>query len=145
MFDIKVTKTFMDSVHGYISVPKCFVENLIDTEYFQRLRNIDQTGMRILYPDAKHDRFGHSLGVFFLGQKAVDALLVNFLEDNYWNISSDNKKIVFWAKNKLLFLIACLLHDIGHTPFSHSLEEEIICNSRLNVENAETENCTINN
>jgi len=140
MFDIKVTKTFMDSVHGYISVPKCFVENLIDTEYFQRLRNIDQTGMRILYPDAKHDRFGHSLGVFFLGQKAVDALLVNFLEDNYWNISSDNKKIVFWAKNKLLFLIACLLHDIGHTPFSHSLEEEIICNSRLNVENAETEN-----
>ena len=43
MFEIKETKTFMDSVHGYIEIPKCFVENLIDTEYFQRLRNVDQT------------------------------------------------------------------------------------------------------
>lgn len=126
MFEIKESKTFMDSVHGYITVPKCFIENLIDTKYFQRLRNIDQTGMRILYPNARHDRFSHSLGVFYLGQKAVDALLENFLNDPYWNISSDNSKFVFWAKNKVLFLIACLLHDIGHTPFSHSLEEEVI-------------------
>ena len=57
MFDIPGVKTFMDVVHGYIQIPHCFVEHIIDTLYFQRLRNIDQTGMRILYPNAKHDRF----------------------------------------------------------------------------------------
>lgn len=44
MFEIKNNKVFMDAVHGYINVPKCFINNLVDTEYFQRLRNIDQTG-----------------------------------------------------------------------------------------------------
>lgn len=129
MFEITPTKTFMDSVHGYINIPKCFVDNIINTELFQRLRNVDQTGMRVLYPDAKHDRFGHSLGVFHLGSKAVDALLSNFSDDIYWKISSDNKKAIFWAKNKMLFLLACLLHDIGHTPFSHSLEGIVLSNS----------------
>lgn len=129
MFQIADNKVFMDSVHGYISVPRCFVNHIIDTKMFQRLRNIDQTGMRILYPTAKHDRFGHSLGVYYLGCKAVDALLDNFSRDSYWNISSDHKAILFWAKNKLLFMLACLLHDIGHAPFSHSLESEIIDNS----------------
>lgn len=129
MFDIHDTKTIKDSVHGYISMPKCFFKHIIDNEYFQRLRNIEQTGMRILYPNAKHDRYCHSLGVFYLGNKAVDALLYNFSQDKLWNISSDHKSILFWAKNKVLFLIACLLHDIGHTPFSHSLEYQIYKNS----------------
>lgn len=129
MFQITENKVFMDSVHGYISVPKCFVSHLIDTKMFQRLRNIDQTGMRILYPTAKHDRFGHSLGVYYLGCKAVDALLENFSKDMYWAIQSDHKAMLYWAKNKLLFSIACLLHDIGHVPFSHSLENEVMENS----------------
>lgn len=129
MFDIPGKKVFKDSVHGYINVPQCFVEHLIDTEVFQRLRNIDQTGMRVLYPNAKHDRFGHSLGVFHLGCKAVDALLENFYNEDYWHIRSDSKKLIFWAKNKVLFLIACLLHDIGHAPFSHSLENIVLDNS----------------
>lgn len=129
MFDIPGKKVFKDSVHGYINVPQCFVEHLIDTEVFQRLRNIDQTGMRVLYPNAKHDRFGHSLGVFHLGCKAVDALLENFSNEDYWHIRSDSKKLIFWAKNKVLFLIACLLHDIGHAPFSHSLENIVLDNS----------------
>lgn len=129
MFEIPGKKVFKDSVHGYINVPQCFVEHLIDTEIFQRLRNIDQTGMRVLYPNAKHDRFGHSLGVFHLGCKAVDALLENFNDEDYWHIRSDSKKLVFWAKNKVLFLIACLLHDIGHAPFSHSLENIVLDNS----------------
>lgn len=130
MFDITPTKIFKDSVHGYINIPVCFVDNIIDTDAFQRLRNIDQTGMRVLYPNAKHDRFGHSLGVFYLGSKAVDSLLLNFASNTYWKISSDNKRALFWAKNKLLFLLACLLHDIGHTPFSHSLENMVLENSR---------------
>ena len=123
MFEIPKKKNFMDTIHGYISIPQCFIDHIIDTVYFQRLRNIEQTGMRVLFPNAKHDRFSHSLGVFYLGQKAVDALLSNFRANNYWNIASDNSKVIFWSKNKVLFLIACLLHDIGHAPFSHSLEE----------------------
>ena len=130
MFTIRNTKTFKDSVHGYIEVPKCFVEALMDNEYFQRLRNVEQTGMRVLYPSAKHDRFSHSLGVFYLGNRAVDALLDNFAKDQYWNIESDNQSILYWAKNKVLFLIACLLHDIGHAPFSHSLESQLLQNSK---------------
>ncbi len=129
MFDIPNTKTFMDSVHGYITVPKCLVSNIIDTEAFQRLRNIDQTGMRILYPNAKHDRFSHSLGVYYLGSKAVNSLLDNFLLDDYWCICSDSSSVIYWAKNKILFLIACLLHDIGHSPFSHALEDMVLKNS----------------
>lgn len=129
MFEINNTKTFKDSVHGYIDIPKCFVETLIDNEYFQRLRNIEQTGMRVLYPNAKHDRFSHSLGVFHLGVRAVDALLENFSKDQYWNIESDNQSVLYWAKNKVLFLIACLLHDIGHAPFSHALEAQILKNT----------------
>lgn len=129
MFEILDNKIFMDPVHGYISIPKCFVKHIIDTEMFQRLRNIDQTGMCVLYPDAKHDRFGHSLGVYYLGCKAVDALLENFSNDIHWRIRSDNKMLIFWAENKILFMLACLLHDIGHVPFSHSLENQMLKNS----------------
>lgn len=130
MFIINNIKTFKDSVHGYIDMPKCFVETLMDNDYFQRLRNIEQTGMRVLYPNAKHDRFSHSIGVFHLGYRAVDALLDNFSKDQYWNIESDNQSVLYWAKNKVLFLIACLLHDIGHAPFSHALETQLLHNSK---------------
>ncbi len=133
MFDLGPNKSFRDSVHGYISVPKCFVKHLIDNEWFQRLRNIDQTGMRILYPNARHDRFSHSLGVFYLGQKAVDSLLDKFSYNDHWNVSGEKHIEVFWLKNKILFLIACLLHDIGHTPYSHALEVQILNNSKVTV------------
>lgn len=112
-------KIFKDSVHGYIYVPEYYIRNLIDNIYFQRLRNIEQTGMRVLYPSAKHDRFSHSLGVFHLGQKAMDALH----KDEHFKEHFDRYEV--------LFLTACLLHDIGHTPFSHSLEELILANSTV--------------
>ena len=130
MFEIPDTKVFMDSVHGYIRVPKLFIDNLIDTEMFQRLRNIDQTGMRILYPNAKHDRFSHSLGVYHLGSRAVDALLKNFDLPSDIIENDEKKTLLFWAKSKVLFLIACLLHDVGHTPFSHAMESIVQNNSR---------------
>lgn len=115
MFEIHDTKAFMDVVHGYINIPKLFVENIIDTKEFQRLHFVDQTGMRPVYPGAKHTRFIHSLGVYHLGLQAVDALLDNFKENVHWNIRSDNSLYVFWAKNKVLFLLACLLHDLSFT------------------------------
>lgn len=130
MFEIKRMKIFRDIVHGYVSVPEIFVKELIDTVWFQRIRNIEQTGMRVLYPSGTHHRFSHSLGVYNLGMIGVDQLLQNFREEGVlWNISSDMSCDVFWAKNKVLFLMACLLHDIGHTPYSHGLEKIILENS----------------
>ena len=116
-------KIFKDSVHGYINIPIWYVQCLIDNKYFQRLRNIEQTGMRVLYPAAKHDRFSHSLGVFHLGQKAVEALRKDVDDD----IFTENE----FHRYEILFLTACILHDIGHTPFSHSLEDQILDNSIL--------------
>jgi len=59
-----------DSVHGYINVPKPIAREIIDTDIFQRLKNIEQTGMQVLYPSATHNRFTHSLGVYHLSKKA---------------------------------------------------------------------------
>lgn len=124
-------KIFKDSVHGYIYVPEPYVRNLIDNVYFQRLRNIDQTDIRIVYPSAKHDRFSHSLGVFYLGQKAMEALR----KDKFFcgNSEGDYKFEEDYRRDEVLFLTACLLHDIGHTPFSHSLEEQILEKSLVKV------------
>ncbi len=125
-------KVFRDNVHGYIKVPKSFVKYFIDTEIFQRLRFIEQTGMRTLYPSARHDRFIHSLGTFYLGQKAFENFKNNVEEyyshnkdekRNHFNVFSDKtKNSSFWHMCGTLFLIACLLHDSGHAPFSHTLE-----------------------
>lgn len=116
-------KIFKDSVHGYINIPTWYVQYLIDNKYFQRLRNIEQTGMRVLYPAAKHDRFSHSLGVFHLAQKAVEALRKDVDDDIFTQEE--------FRRYEVLFLTACILHDIGHTPFSHSLEDQILDNSIL--------------
>lgn len=61
-------KKFRDTIHGYIEIPDIIVSCIIDTEQFQRLRYIEQTSMRPLYPAARHDRFIHSLGVYWLGK-----------------------------------------------------------------------------
>ena len=101
------SKKFLDTVHGYISVPDEYCEKLIDTKYFQRLRRIEQTSTRSLFPCAHHDRFVHSLGVFNIGQKIVESIRKQ-IEVNSGITSS--------------YLIACLLHDCGHSPFSHTFE-----------------------
>jgi len=67
-------KRILDSVHGYIRIEEKYIKNVIDTEYFQRLRRIEQTSTRSLFPSARHDRFIHSLGVFHLGSKIVENL-----------------------------------------------------------------------
>lgn len=125
-------KKIRDNVHGYIKVPVDFVTNFIDTDYFQRLRNIEQTGMRILYPSARHDRFIHSLGTYHLGRKAAFNFRANvksrfsketdFKKNHFLVIRDLELNDVFWEKCEVLFLVACLLHDCGHAPFSHSLE-----------------------
>lgn len=121
MFDVKM-KVFRDSVHGYIQVPQIIVSNIIDSELFQRLRYVEQTSMRTLYPAARHDRFIHSLGVYALGIRAFLSFQKN-IKFNYKDMLELNKiDDAWWKKNYMLFSLACLLHDCAHAPFSHTLE-----------------------
>jgi len=120
-------KVFRDIVHGYIEIPKPLVKLFIDTPIFQRLRNVEQTGMRVLYPAARHDRFIHSLGTYYLGVKAFSALKRNIKSSanvkKYFNVKKPTKtNDLFWNKYEVLFQIACLMHDCAHAPFSHTLE-----------------------
>lgn len=107
-------KIFRDPVHDYISVPVNICDDFIDTEVFQRLRHIEQTSIRILYPAASHDRFSHSLGVYHLGTIAIEKITTNCKKEMQ---ALDNEEGL-----KKTFRMACLLHDCGHSPFSHSLE-----------------------
>jgi HD superfamily phosphohydrolase len=105
---------FRDPVHGFIEVSE--LENkIIDSQPFQRLRNIKQLAMtHLVFHGAEHTRFGHSLGVMFLVSRAFRSVLKNskhkFAED----------KQAYYEQ--ILRLIA-LTHDLGHAPFSHAAED----------------------
>jgi len=105
-----------DTIHGYIEIRKQYFNKIIDTPVFQRLRGIEQTSMRGLYPCARHDRFSHSLGVYHLGKIAFEELIKN----NSIIRDEDQEKREKWGNT---FRIACLLHDCGHAPFSHTCED----------------------
>ena len=106
-------KIFNDPVHGFISVPKGILLDLINHKYFQRLRRIKQLGLsHYVYPGALHTRFHHALGAMHLVQEAIIVLR--------------NKGIEITDVESTSVQIAILLHDIGHGPFSHSLEHVII-------------------
>jgi len=110
-------KLIKDTVHGYISIPEEYCDELIDTEVFQRLRRIAQTSIHSVFPCARHDRFIHSIGTYHLGKKAIETITANFNEDVYTLFSEEEVNTI-----KQTFEIACLLHDCGHSPFSHTLE-----------------------
>lgn len=117
MYKGKVKK-FRDTIHGYIEIPRIIVKEIIDTEQFQRLRYVEQTSMRPLYPAARHDRFIHSLGVYHLGEKAFSYFQRNAQE----KLKTQDFPQEWWEKQHLLFTLGCLLHDCAHAPFSHTLE-----------------------
>lgn len=106
-------KIILDSVHGYITIPANYCKNIVDNVYFQRLRRVEQTSGRSLFPSAHHDRFIHSLGVYHLGCKIIE-VVTNDLGDD---LLEQNKNAITSYK------LACLLHDIGHSPFSHTFEQ----------------------
>ncbi|MHA1757820.1 MAG: HD domain-containing protein [Promethearchaeota archaeon] len=117
------SKIVRDIVHGYIELNEDDL-NFIDTPIFQRLKRIRQTTANAVYPNANHTRYEHSLGVMQLGQNIFDSLR---RRDQF----ADNKRLEEFEKT---FRYACLLHDIGHTPFSHTLEgfyNELKCKNLL--------------
>ena len=106
-------KIFNDPVHGFISVPKGTVLQLIDQPYVQRLRRIRQLGLGYLvFPAAEHSRFSHALGALELGQRVL-----NNLREKDTTISNQEYEGT---------LIALLLHDVGHGPLSHTLEHSLL-------------------
>lgn len=108
-------KIFNDPIYGFITIPNELVFDLIQHPYFQRLRRISQMGLSYLvYPGAHHTRFHHALGAMHLMQKAVEVLRFKGV-----SISKEEETALY---------IAILLHDIGHGPFSHAMEQSIVEN-----------------
>ena len=105
-------KIVNDPVHGFINIQHPIVFDLIEHPYFQRLRSIKQLGLTYLvYPGANHNRFQHALGALHLMSEAISVLRSkgHCMSDEEAEAAS----------------VAILLHDIGHGPFSHSLEYSI--------------------
>lgn len=106
-------KIVNDPVYGFISIPGDLIYDIIEHPWFQRLRNIKQLGLTsFVYPGANHSRFQHCLGSLYLMDMALKTL-----KSKDVNISGTEEEAA---------LIAILLHDIGHGPFSHALEADLI-------------------
>jgi HD superfamily phosphohydrolase len=106
-------KIINDPVYGFIGIPGDFIFDIIEHPWFQRLRNIKQLGLTsFVYPGANHSRFQHSLGALHLMDLAIHTIRSKGIA-----ISPEEEEAAF---------IAILLHDAGHGPFSHALENSII-------------------
>lgn len=102
-----------DPLYGFIGIDEPF-KSLIETEQFQRLRDIKQLGLSyLIYPSANHNRFEHSIGAFYLAQKIIERISAKK--------AAQAGKITYSQE----FMAAALLHDIGHYPFSHAIEKSI--------------------
>ena len=106
-------KIINDPLYGFVSIDNPLIFEVIGHPWFQRLRHIRQLGMAdMVYPGAGHSRFQHALGAYHLMGKALDSLR--------------NKGVEISAQEREAVLLAILLHDIGHGPLSHALEETLM-------------------
>ena len=112
-FTLNKLKIINDPVYGFITIPFEIIFDLMEHPWFQRLRRINQLGVtQLVYPGAIHTRFHHALGALYLMTKALDTL--------------EQKGVSITSEEKEATCIAILLHDIGHGPFSHVLENTIL-------------------
>ncbi|WET00119.1 HD domain-containing protein [Chryseobacterium arthrosphaerae] len=106
-------KIINDPVHGFIRIPHEILFDIIEHPYFQRLRRIGQTGLlNLIFPGATHTRFHHALGAMHLMFTALETLKQKGVK-----ISEEEEKGA---------MLAILMHDIGHGPFSHALESMLM-------------------
>lgn len=106
-------KIINDPVHGFITIPSELIYDVIEHPYFQRLRRIGQTGLlNLIFPGATHTRFHHALGAMHLMFRTLETL--------------KHKGVEISPKEEQGALLAILLHDIGHGPFSHALENMLM-------------------
>ena len=106
-------KIINDPIYGFVTLPNDIIYDLINHPFFQRLRRIKQLGLtNLVYPGALHTRFHHAIGAMHLMQEAVFTL--------------KQKEVIITKEEEQAVLIAILLHDVGHGPFSHSLEHSIV-------------------
>ncbi len=108
-------KIINDPIYGFINIPFDLIWQLIEHPFFQRLRRISQLGLSsLVYPGANHSRFHHAIGAMHLMNQAI-----NTLKTKGHSITKQEHEAS---------LVAILLHDIGHGPFSHALENSIVNN-----------------
>lgn len=106
-------KIFNDPIYGFVSIPDELHFDIIEHPYFQRLRRIKQVSMtNLVYPGANHTRFAHSLGSMHLMRRAIQ-----LLRGKGYEITDEELEAAS---------LAILLHDSGHGPFSHTLENSIV-------------------
>jgi HD superfamily phosphohydrolase len=106
-------KIINDPLYGFVSVQNPLIADVISHPWFQRLRHIRQLGLAdLVYPGAGHSRFQHALGAYHLMGRALESLR--------------NKGVKISAEESEAVTLAILLHDIGHGPLSHALEETLL-------------------
>jgi HD superfamily phosphohydrolase len=106
-------KIINDPVYGLITIPNPLVFDIIEHPWFQRLRRILQLGLtHYVYPSAVHTRFQHAIGAMHLMTQAIEVLR--------------SKGILITPEEEEGVICAILLHDIGHGPFSHTLEQTMV-------------------
>lgn len=106
-------KIINDPIYGFVTIPSDLIYDLINHKYFQRLRRIKQLGLtNLVYPGALHTRFHHAIGAMHLMHEAL--------------LTLKQKGVSITDEEEQATLIAILLHDIGHGPFSHALEHSIV-------------------
>src|ERR1043165_6736031 len=110
-----VRKIINDPVYGFITIDQPLILDIIAHPYYQRLRRVYQMAFaHLVYPGAVHTRLHHSLGAYHLMCNALTEL--------------KSKGFTISQQEELGTKIAILLHDIGHGPFSHALEHQLIRN-----------------
>jgi len=108
-------KIVNDPIYGFVTIPDGIIFQLIEHPWFQRLRRIQQLGISyMVYPGATHTRFHHALGAMHLMTHAIETLR--------------SKDVRITDEEAESAKIAILLHDIGHGPFSHTLEHSLVKN-----------------